>query len=160
MEQSREFPYQMNDITIISKMTTAMESVTQIRLLCENKCVSESKVVCTCLNVNCLSVSEVQQKAPHMNHRSEAYRRSRYKAPYTSIIDNSSRTTYTFLGRLSEFYVLLTVHLDAILGNDQLDALFLNVFIFTPLYVSSSKCSSSGGPNCINTSSGITHSGE
>jgi hypothetical protein len=27
------------------------------------------------------------------------------------------------------FYVLLTVHLDAILGNDQLVALFLNVFI-------------------------------
>jgi hypothetical protein len=27
-------------------------------------------------------------------------------------------------------YVLLTVHLDAILGNDQLDALFLNVFIY------------------------------
>jgi hypothetical protein len=27
------------------------------------------------------------------------------------------------------FYVLLTVHLDAILGNDQLDALFFNVFI-------------------------------
>jgi hypothetical protein len=26
-------------------------------------------------------------------------------------------------------YVLLTVHLDAILGNDQLDALFLNAFI-------------------------------
>jgi hypothetical protein len=41
------------------------------------------------------------------------------------------------------------VHLDAILGNDQLDALFLNVFIFMPLHVSSSKCSSSGGPNCI-----------
>jgi hypothetical protein len=29
----------------------------------------------------------------------------------------------------TEFYVLLTVHLDAILGNDQRDALFLNVFI-------------------------------
>jgi hypothetical protein len=28
-----------------------------------------------------------------------------------------------------------------------------------PLHVSSSKCSSSGGPNCINRSSGITHSG-
>jgi hypothetical protein len=28
-----------------------------------------------------------------------------------------------------EFYVLLTVNLDAILGNDQLDALCLNVFI-------------------------------
>jgi hypothetical protein len=28
-----------------------------------------------------------------------------------------------------------------------------------PLHVSSNKCSSSGGPNCINTSSGITHSG-
>jgi hypothetical protein len=27
------------------------------------------------------------------------------------------------------FYVLLAVHLDAILGNDQLDALFLSVFI-------------------------------
>jgi hypothetical protein len=29
----------------------------------------------------------------------------------------------------SEFYILLTVHLDVILVNDQLDALFLNVFI-------------------------------
>jgi hypothetical protein len=29
-----------------------------------------------------------------------------------------------------------------------------------PLHVSSSECSSSVGPNCINTSSGITHSGE
>jgi hypothetical protein len=29
-----------------------------------------------------------------------------------------------------------------------------------PLHVSSSKRSSSGGPNGINTSSGITHSGE
>jgi hypothetical protein len=27
-------------------------------------------------------------------------------------------------------YILLTVHLDAILVNDQLDALFLNVFVF------------------------------
>jgi hypothetical protein len=29
-----------------------------------------------------------------------------------------------------ELYVLLTVHLDAVLGNDQLDALFLNVFFY------------------------------
>jgi hypothetical protein len=28
-----------------------------------------------------------------------------------------------------EFYILLTVHLDVIVVNDQLDALFLNVFI-------------------------------
>jgi hypothetical protein len=28
-----------------------------------------------------------------------------------------------------EFYILLTVHLDVILVNDQLDALFLHVFI-------------------------------
>ena len=35
-------------------------------------------------------------------------------------------------------YILLTVHLDVILVNDQLDALFLNVFISTPLHVSSS----------------------
>ena len=39
-----------------------------------------------------------------------------------------------------KFYVLLTVHLDVILVNDQLDALFLNVFISAPLHVSSSKC--------------------
>ena len=45
-----------------------------------------------------------------------------------------------------------------ILVNDQLEALFFNVFISTPLHVSSSKCSSSGGPTCINTPSGITHS--
>ena len=57
------------------------------------------------------------------------------------------------------FYILSTVHLDVILVNDQHDALFLNVFISTPLHVSSNKCSSSGGPNCINTSPGITHSG-
>ena len=47
-----------------------------------------------------------------------------------------------------------------ILVNDQLDALFFNVFISTPLHDSSSKCSSSGGPTCINTPSGITHSSE
>ena len=58
------------------------------------------------------------------------------------------------------FYVLLTVqHLDVILVNDQLDALFFNVFISTPLHVSSSKSPSTGGPACINTPSGITHSG-
>jgi hypothetical protein len=33
------------------------------------------------------------------------------------------------LNSQNQFYILLTVHLDAILGNDQLDALFLNVFI-------------------------------
>jgi hypothetical protein len=34
------------------------------------------------------------------------------------------------------------------------------MYLFMPLHVSSSKCSSSGGPNFINTSSGVTHSGE
>ena len=56
------------------------------------------------------------------------------------------------------YYILLTVHLDVLLVNDQLDALFLSVFISKPLHVSSSKCSSSGGSTCINTPSGITHS--
>jgi hypothetical protein len=79
-------------------------------------------------------------------------------------VTDHSHSSYQTTDRLWDQYhypfnVFLTVHLDAILGNDQLDAL-LNVFIFTPLHVSSSKCSSSGGPNCINTSSGITHSGE
>ena len=45
-----------------------------------------------------------------------------------------------------------------ILVDDQLDALFFNVFISTPLHVSSSKCSSSGVPTCINTPSSITQS--
>jgi hypothetical protein len=35
----------------------------------------------------------------------------------------TTRRTYV------EFYILLTVHLDVILVNDRLDALFLNVFI-------------------------------
>jgi hypothetical protein len=47
---------------------------------------------------------------------------------------------------------------DLILVNDQLDALFLNVFISCSTCFEH-KCSSSGGPNCIHTSSGITHSG-
>jgi hypothetical protein len=50
-----------------------------------------------------------------------------------------------------EFYILLTVHLDVILVNDQLDALFLNVFI-SCLYMFRANCSSSGGPTRINTS--------
>jgi hypothetical protein len=45
----------------------------------------------------------------------------------TSILVRCFRI-HTELGWLV-FYVLLTVHLHAILGNDQLDALFLNVFI-------------------------------
>ena len=31
----------------------------------------------------------------------------------------------------TDFYILLTVHLEAILDNNQLDALFLNVFIYS-----------------------------
>ena len=57
-----------------------------------------------------------------------------------------------------DFCTTLYVNVLWILVNDQLDALFFNVFISTPLHVSSSKCSSSGGSTCINTPSGITHS--
>ena len=64
----------------------------------------------------------------------------------------------SFLKDNLHFYVLLTVHVDVILVNDQLDALFSGVFISMPLHVSSSKRSSSGGPTCINTTSGVTHS--
>jgi hypothetical protein len=59
----------------------------------------------------------------------------------------------------SELSFIIVQTRQAVLGNDQLDALFLNVFIFMPLHVPSSKCLSSGGPNFINTSPGITHSG-
>jgi hypothetical protein len=39
-------------------------------------------------------------------------------------------TPFGAINNVVQFYVLLTVHLDAILGNDQLDPLFLNVFIY------------------------------
>ena len=57
------------------------------------------------------------------------------------------------------FNVSLTAHLDIILVNIQLDALFFNVFFiyFTSLHVSSTQCSSSGELNCINTASVIFH---
>ena len=74
---------------------------------------------------------------------------------------NNRSVSYTNNNKVLQcsFYVLLTVqHLDVSLVNDQLDALFFNVFVSTPLHVSSSKCSSSGGPTCINTPSGITQS--
>jgi hypothetical protein len=64
------------------------------------------------------------------------------------------------MGENKIIMTIIIIIINSILGNDKLHALFLNVFIFMPLHVSSSKCSSSGGPNCINTSSGITHSGE
>jgi hypothetical protein len=57
------------------------------------------------------------------------------------------------------FYILLTVHLDVILVNDQPDALLLNVFISCLYMFRANKCSSSGGPTCVNNSYGITHSG-
>ena len=72
----------------------------------------------------------------------------------------NSETSRFRNSEIIKFYILLTMqHLDITLVNDQLDALFLNVFISTPLHVSSSKCLSSGGPTCINTPSGITQSG-
>ena len=91
----------------------------------------------------------------HINILSHNYHRC-YVLEYLHFLLNHS----VYYRRISchVFYVLLTVHFDVILVNDQLDALFLNVFISTPLHVSSSKCSSSGGPTYINTPSGITHS--
>jgi hypothetical protein len=47
-----------------------------------------------------------------------------------------------------EFYVLLTVHLDAILGNDQLDALFLNVFILCLYMFRAASAHHQEGPWC------------
>jgi hypothetical protein len=45
------------------------------------------------------------------------------------LVMNLSFKYYVKILHNAEFYVLLTVHLDSILGKDQLDALFLNVFI-------------------------------
>jgi hypothetical protein len=60
------------------------------------------------------------------------YRRIRW--PGLSARMGENRGTYRVLVEKPEgkwtFYVLLTVHLDVILVNDQLDALFLNVFIY------------------------------
>ena len=58
-----------------------------------------------------------------------------------------------------DYAIAATIYL--MLVNNQLDALFskcIYFFYFTPLHVSSSKCSSSGGSVCINTPSGTTYS--
>ena len=69
----------------------------------------------------------------------------------TFSLNRSFLTTEYKQRKIAEIHELTLV-------NDQLDALFFNVFISTSLHVSSSKCSSFGGPTCINTPSGITHS--
>jgi hypothetical protein len=59
-----------------------------------------------------------------------------------------------------EFYILLTVHPEAVLDittNLTHFFTFFNVFISLPQHVSSDKRSSSGGNNCIDTSSGIPY---
>ena len=57
------------------------------------------------------------------------------------------------------FYVLLMVHLDTILVNNQLDAQLFFVYIyFNSLHVSSTHVLIIGGTNCINRTSGICHS--
>ena len=61
--------------------------------------------------------------------------------------------------RHEEFYVLLTVHLDIILFNEQLDAQFIFVYVyFKPLHVSSIQVLIIRRFNRINTISGICHS--
>jgi predicted nucleotide-binding protein (sugar kinase/HSP70/actin superfamily) len=50
------------------------------------------------------------------------------------VVSQTVRRTHKDTTNFMFFYVLLTVHLDAILGNDQLDALFLNVFIYASTY--------------------------
>jgi len=63
------------------------------------------------------------------------------------------------LSPVSEFYVLLTVHLGIILVNNQLDAHFFSVYVyFDTLYVSSNHVLIIGRTDFINTTSGICHS--
>ena len=56
-------------------------------------------------------------------------------------------------------YVLLTVHLITIFVNDQPDAQFFFVYLFTPIsvHVSSNQVLIIRRVNCINTTSGICH---
>jgi len=59
------------------------------------------------------------------------------------------------------FYILLTVHHLMIRGKWptwRTILFFVFIFIFNSLHVSSTSCSSSGGTNCVNTSSGRCHS--
>jgi hypothetical protein len=59
----------------------------------------------------------------------------------------------------AKFYISLTVQLGIILVNNKLDALFSIYLFISLLYMfRATQCSSSGGSNCINTSSGIYHS--
>jgi hypothetical protein len=52
-----------------------------------------------------------------------------YRIFYCYLIKGTSFGYKVIEYKMCEFYILLTVHLDVILVNDQLDALFLNVFI-------------------------------
>ena len=73
--------------------------------------------------------------------------------------------TFSYTGRFFLEFENFQIYLQRnsehlMLVNNQLDALFLNVFIFifTPLDVSSSKCPPSGGSVFINTPAGTTYS--
>jgi len=58
-----------------------------------------------------------------------------------------------------QFYVLLTVHLDIIFVNNELDAQFFFMYVyFYSLHVSGSHVPTIRRINCINTTSGICHS--
>jgi len=61
--------------------------------------------------------------------------------------------------RLSEFYVLLTVHLGIIFVNNQTEAQFFFLYVyFYSLQVSGSHVPIIRRINCMNTISGICHS--
>jgi hypothetical protein len=52
-------------------------------------------------------------------------------------------------------YILLTMHLGTIPANDQLDALFFNVFIYFTSPCFEQQSAHNQEINCINTSSGM-----
>ena len=68
------------------------------------------------------------------------------RALMSNLVDNTNKGTSIKIYTVTYNPVTLRHISILILVNDQLDALFFNVFISTPIHVSSSKCSSSGGP--------------
>jgi hypothetical protein len=90
--------------------------------------------VCMCLLYN-LCPAPLNHIFTTLSHKRHDFRKKIIEHKMCVLIFSTTFVWNIFHSKKSwarygqKFYILLTVHLDAILGNDQLDALFLNVFI-------------------------------
>jgi hypothetical protein len=87
-------------------------------------------------HIMCASLSEVELIQTPINNKQQGDNPVSEEQLRNAEFSPSARLAYLFvllskhhtIKALTEFYILLTVHLDVILVNDQLHALFLNAF--------------------------------